>query len=405
MSVGLTIEGMAPEPSALFRWAREVCAEEEATPRLLPEGGATLRLHPAGDPLDLRLGAEGLRGSVKTGACGPGYHDLVCRVLRGLAQELVFDLRVHDPTGYYATQDLGALEGAIREWRVRAGSEVAWALTAARAPILFGLPEGATVSGIRSSRRVITALETLTRAAWLRQTEAVERGENLHEHFAWWRLEKDAWYWRHRAVCELHVQWSAGRRGHEARLRAALIYAQRARFLDGSVPLPLPRLAGACEQLGRIDDAIAHLEEAEAEQPDNFDLILWLAELLRRAGRAEEGAFRVEALSRRCPSLGRVAYEAGLLLNGVEEFERARASLERAVQLEPERPRHHGELAVALSALGLYEEALAALDQALDRQPGNPFGWRNRASLLEALGRPDEATEATKKADAIESGE
>lgn len=108
-------------------------------------------------------------------------------------------------------------------------------------------------------------------------------------------------------------------------------------------------------------DALARLEAAALQHPDDPDLAWALASSLLRAGRAEEAAERLRAFEERWP------------------------------ELRPSAPLERGR---ALYAAGRDAEALEALDRALARDPAAALAHLYRGLSLRRLGRTAEAEAA-----------
>ena len=70
---------------------------------------------------------------------------------------------------------------------------------------------------------------------------------------------------------------------------------------------------------------------------------------------------------------------------------RARASLERALAIRPDRSNYHSNLGAVLERLGDPESSLRAHERALALDRGPADNWFNLGFILLRLGRPEEA--------------
>lgn len=70
------------------------------------------------------------------------------------------------------------------------------------------------------------------------------------------------------------------------------------------------------------------------------------------------------------------------------------ASLEKALQINPNDHHIWNAYGNTLAELGQFESALAAYDKAVQLKPNLSWAWSNRVSALEKLGRYDEALSA-----------
>lgn len=118
-------------------------------------------------------------------------------------------------------------------------------------------------------------------------------------------------------------------------------------------------LARARVELGRFDDALAALEPFRAE----ID-----------AGRADPGSDRIDRVP---PTAAEALSVAGLAWRGQKDLARARASLARAVALDPDEPSHLNNYGVVLAESGMLAEARAQWKRVLEIDPRNATARAN----------------------------
>jgi protein O-GlcNAc transferase len=113
-------------------------------------------------------------------------------------------------------------------------------------------------------------------------------------------------------------------------------------------------------QQGRLEEALAGIQAARLYLPNDPEVLLNRANVLKSLGRAEEA---------------------------LEEYE-------RALKLRPGWPQAENNRGTVFQAMGRYEEALAAYDRALEVAPDYVEALNNRGSVLQDLKRPAEALTA-----------
>ncbi len=128
--------------------------------------------------------------------------------------------------------------------------------------------------------------------------------------------------------------------------------------------------------MGFIEAARGDLKAAEESyrltlemDPTFLPAYMNLANLLNQQGRNAEAEMVFRDLVARAPEEGEAHYSLGLLMAEMEQLERARDSLARAVRLLPNRLRVRYNYALTLQHLGLRTEALAALQEAHELSP------------------------------------
>jgi tetratricopeptide (TPR) repeat protein len=203
------------------------------------------------------------------------------------------------------------------------------------------------------------------------------------------------------------------RRTHDSlELRCGLAYAlaeagrvvPAERILEqaaaGESDRPEPHLLRADLALRRGDlvDCARVLEEAVRRLPDDLGLLLRLAEVYLRSGRAAEALDLARGLQDRrgSESLG-VMGEAYLALG---DHSRARRIAERLLQLDPEDARGLFLRARTRLARGQAEPAAADFRAYVRLQPADPHGYRGLARCLTALGQ-DRAARAQRRIAAL----
>jgi tetratricopeptide (TPR) repeat protein len=172
------------------------------------------------------------------------------------------------------------------------------------------------------------------------------------------------------------------------RYNDALVHAERAiRSAPHSLDHHL-RAADIEMQLGRNGAALERLRAVEHRRPDDVELVVFEANLLRLIDRHEEAAALCrDALARGLESADLLrAYGLALHLAGKDE--EALGMLERAAAGRPAAAL--SDKAVLLTQLGRLSEACATFDQALSHEPNLADAWYNKTNAKTyAAGDPD----------------
>ncbi|MEG4504247.1 tetratricopeptide repeat protein, partial [Microcoleus sp. F6_B4] len=91
-------------------------------------------------------------------------------------------------------------------------------------------------------------------------------------------------------------------------------------------------------------------------------------------------------------------YEQGLLYGYAEEYTKAIASFDQALEIKPDYDEAWYYRGIALANLERWEEAIASYDKALEFKPDYHVTWNNRGKALGNLGRWEEAIASFDKA-------
>jgi tetratricopeptide (TPR) repeat protein len=148
---------------------------------------------------------------------------------------------------------------------------------------------------------------------------------------------------------------------------------------------------------GRMNEAIALLQQLRQEKPDDIALLNHLGEVYVAAGRVDEGVAMLEQVVAREPDRFEAHVNLATAYLKRNELPRARASVDRAIALNPTLGRAHETRGLVLWRGGEEEAAVAAFRTALRWDPRNvrAYVWlgmvemnrRNPAGALESFGR------------------
>lgn len=186
-------------------------------------------------------------------------------------------------------------------------------------------------------------------------------------------------------------------------LLAALSYRQAGLWRDsetlfshalavtGDNPMIENNLGVYLKEIGRLDEALVHVENALRTKPGYPDAILNRGFILSGKGLAQEALADFDSVLRADPSYGRALFGRGMALAQLGRFEEAVVSLEAA---RARNPRHYdtlNNLGVALYRLRRLEDARVPLAQAIALVPARHEAYNNLGLVASALGAGDEA--------------
>ena len=158
---------------------------------------------------------------------------------------------------------------------------------------------------------------------------------------------------------------------------------------SGAALLAVALLASACTTTGaqvpaRVEKQPGGFtieEQARFGLGDRSDFAEAL-ELLREKAYPKAIALLVE-LTESSLQLTAAHINLGIAYRETDEFEKAQASLERAVALNPRHPAAHNELGIVHRRRGQFDEARASYEEALDLFPEYHYARRNLAILCD----------------------
>lgn len=147
---------------------------------------------------------------------------------------------------------------------------------------------------------------------------------------------------------------------------AAAAYRQAVEQSNGASPDALVHLAVAEGRLGQVEEAIAHLRQAQIRNPTDADVLYNLSAFLARAGRHTEAEPLLRTLVQRVPTDDAARISWGLTLLALNRTDDALAALESVEHVERE---SCSPVAVGLVALfASIETDIAARARTLERR-------------------------------------
>ncbi|MDY0108778.1 MAG: tetratricopeptide repeat protein [Candidatus Krumholzibacteria bacterium] len=183
-------------------------------------------------------------------------------------------------------------------------------------------------------------------------------------------------------LAQLHIQ-----RGEPAKAYNLLHQMQR---LGVNEPWLHRQLSGLARRKGQWDQAVDHWRDVIAVEGETEESLVVLGELTILAGRSAEAV----DIFRRAVALR----PSGLTYGGLgeawftaDQIDSAAVALQKAVELDPDNPRHRFNLANALELLDEPARAAQHFQAYIEQQPDDPVGRFHYGVHLEHRGQPEAA--------------
>ena len=178
---------------------------------------------------------------------------------------------------------------------------------------------------------------------------------------------------------------------------ALLAVRQAERLLPGDNDI---RFNVACllQDLGRSEEAIAAYEAVLKADPDHADALSNLGLLLVDAGRPELAVPLLQHALVKSPALLAARINLGLALHELERLEDAAACFRQAIAAEPTRADLYFNLANTLHADRRYEEAIACGERAIALKPDHAEAYHNIANAWREIGDTEVAVRRYREA-------
>lgn len=149
------------------------------------------------------------------------------------------------------------------------------------------------------------------------------------------------------------------------------------------------RLAQLYDESGEIDNAIENLEACVKHNPDSAEVYLYYGTLLRQKGRlgdAQEAFEKALDINR---FMSKAFYQLGLLEKTRGHLEHSRDLLQKAIQLSPDDPYAHYQLGMTYKDLGNTELAVMEVKRATVLHPTDSYGHSRLGQFYQQLGQYD----------------
>jgi tetratricopeptide (TPR) repeat protein len=128
-------------------------------------------------------------------------------------------------------------------------------------------------------------------------------------------------------------------------------------------------LGGVLADLGRVDDAIVHYQEALKIKPDLVEVRYNLGNLLFGLGRLDEAEAEYQKALKLKPDFAVAHNNLGNVLTGLGRLNEATAHYRKALEIEPDLATAHANLGNILRNCGRFDEAIAEYRKTLELIP------------------------------------
>jgi Flp pilus assembly protein TadD len=166
----------------------------------------------------------------------------------------------------------------------------------------------------------------------------------------------------------------------------------------------LAQAANEAAASGKSKESLTYMEKLYTRHPENPDVALGYAQLLKKAGYMRRATLVLAPLATP-KNPDRVNLDAVIEFASIHaamgEYEAAEKHARRAIALSPDNGKAYHVLGIVLDAQGIHEDAESALRRALDHWEGDPTPVMNNLGLnLAAQGYIDQALDILRKAQA-----
>jgi tetratricopeptide (TPR) repeat protein len=190
----------------------------------------------------------------------------------------------------------------------------------------------------------------------------------------------------------------------EGRLVEAEAVCRRTLEAQPNAPDAEHLLGLIAHQMGKIDQAIEHLQRAVELAPGVAAYHANLGEMFRLAGSPEIAANEARRALAINPAMPTALTNLGLALYETEDFDGAVHAHRQAIAAQPNFSKAHSNLGNALRALKRFDEAIAAYRRAIELDPSFADAWANLGNTLQNTGDYQEAVPALRQAIALAPG-
>ncbi len=150
-------------------------------------------------------------------------------------------------------------------------------------------------------------------------------------------------------------------------------------------------LGNALRQQGRLDEAIAHYQQALQIRPQYADPHNNLGNVLWRQGRLAEAAFHFQKFLELAPGCAEVHYNLGNVLSQQGRLSEAIDQYRKALEIRPDLAEVHNNLGNILGRQGRLAEALLCYAKALETHPDFAEARKNLGTVLLQQGKARQA--------------
>ncbi len=156
-------------------------------------------------------------------------------------------------------------------------------------------------------------------------------------------------------------------------------------------PVALCYLGVGMGQMGRFQDALGYLIQAQALAPDFVDAHINLGKAFEELGRFEDAATNYRRALKLEPGIPEIHFNLGKVLHNLGRLDEAEVCYRQVLQLRSTHVQAWLNLGIVLKDQGRAEAAVDCYRKALANSPDLAEAHNNLGNALRMLGRPDDA--------------
>lgn len=159
------------------------------------------------------------------------------------------------------------------------------------------------------------------------------------------------------------------------------------------------RLAQLYEEQGNVDNAIKNLENCvKKHDPDSSEIYLYYGTLLRQKGRLYDAQNAFEKALSKNRFMSKAFYQLGLLEKTRGDLEHSKILLQKAIQLSPDDPYAHYQLGMTYQELGNTDLAIMEVKRATVLHPTDSYGHSRLGQFYQKQNKYDLAVSSYSRA-------
>lgn len=158
------------------------------------------------------------------------------------------------------------------------------------------------------------------------------------------------------------------------------------------------KLAQLYDERGETDNALANLDACTKHNPDSAEFYLYYGTMLRQKGRLGEAQRAFERALEINKFMSKAYYQLGLLEKAKDNSERAKELFQKAIQLSPDDPYAHYQLGMTYKDLGNIDLAVMEVKRATILHPTDSYGHSRLGQFYQQLNKYDLAVASYSRA-------
>lgn len=158
------------------------------------------------------------------------------------------------------------------------------------------------------------------------------------------------------------------------------------------------KLAQLYDERGETDNALANLDACIKHNPDSAEFYLYYGTMLRQKGRLNDAQAAFEKALEINKFMSKAFYQLGLLEKARDNSERAKELFQKAIQLSPDDPYAHYQLGMTYKDLGNIDLAVMEVKRATILHPTDSYGHSRLGQFYQQQNKYDLAVASYSRA-------